>query len=77
MGALIKAVRDAPMMPRELKSKEEFESLMESASEIRVVRYGDGAKVKLRTEGALYTFKTTSEEADALIKGTKTPIIEF
>ena len=50
---------------------------MESASEIRVSRSGDRAKVKLRTEKALYTFKTTSEEADALIKGTKTPVVEF
>lgn len=64
-------------MPIEVKSSEEFEKLMESASEIRVSRSGDRAKVKLRTEKALYTFKTTSEEADALIKGTKTPVVEF
>ena len=64
-------------MPKEIKSREEFEKLMESASEIRVFRSGDQAKVKLRTESSLYTFKTTSEVADAMIKGTKTPIVEF
>lgn len=64
-------------MPRELKSKEEFEKLLGSATEIRVSRFGDQAKVKLRTPEALYTFKTTSEDADALVKGTKTPIVEF
>ena len=64
-------------MPQELKSKEEFEKLLESATEIRVARSGDQAKVKLRTAKALYTFKTTSEDADSLIKGTKTPVVEF
>lgn len=64
-------------MPKEISSKEEFEKLVEHATEIRVARSGDQAKVKLRTVEALYTFKTTSEEADALIKGSKTPILEF
>jgi Ribosomal L38e protein family len=64
-------------VPRELKSKEEFEKLLESATEVRIVEHGDNVKVKLRTKSALYTFKTTSEEADALVKGTKVPIIEL
>jgi hypothetical protein len=64
-------------VPRELKSKDEFEKLLGSAAEIRVVRSGDEAKVKLRTKVGLFTFKTTSEEADALVKGTKTPIVEY
>lgn len=64
-------------MPRELKSKEEVQRLLEGATEIRVARSGDQAKLKLRTKDALYTFKTTSEDADALIKGTKTPVVEF
>ena len=67
-------------MPRELVSKEDFEKLLEFATEIRVVRHGDDAKVKLRTKEALYTIKTTSEEADAIIKSTKatkTPVVEF
>ena len=64
-------------MPKELKSKEEFDKLLESATEVRVSRLGDSAKVKLRTKGFLYTFKTSSEDADAIVKGTKTPIVEF
>ena len=64
-------------VPRELKSKEDFEKLLESATEVRVSRRGDDAKVKLRTKEALYTFRTTSEEADALVKGVKTPVVEF
>jgi hypothetical protein len=64
-------------VPRELKSKDEFEKLLENAAEIRVVKSGDEAKVKLRTKGGLFTFKTTSEEADALVKGTKTPMVEY
>lgn len=63
-------------MPKEI-TKEEFEKLLPDATEIRVVRDGDSAKVKLRTTEALYTLKTTSEEADALIKGSKLPITEF
>ena len=64
-------------VPKEVKSKEEFEKLLETATEVRVVNHGDDAKVKLRTKSALYTFKTTSEEADSLVKGTKAPIIEI
>lgn len=64
-------------MPRELISKEEFEKILNSATEIRVSRQGDRAKVKLRTKDSLYTLKTTSEEADSLIKGAKAPVVEF
>ena len=64
-------------MPRELRNKEEFEKLLEAATEVRVSRTGDAAKVKLRTREALYTFKTTAEEADSLVKGVKVPVQEF
>jgi hypothetical protein len=65
------------LMPKEIKSKEQFEKLIESATEVRVVRNGDDAKVKLRTKSTLYTFKTTSEDADSLVKGTKAPVVEL
>jgi hypothetical protein len=65
-----------PIVPKELKSRDEFDKLLGSATEVRVSRQGDSAKVKLRTKEALYTFKTTSEEADAIIKETKTPVVE-
>ena len=64
-------------MPKELRSKEEFQELLESATEVRVARDGDHAKVKLRTKMGLFTFKTTAEDADALVKGIKTPVVEF
>ena len=64
-------------MPKELRSKEAFEKLLDSATEVRVTRDGDDAKIKLRTKEALYTFKTTGAEADTLIKGLKAPVVEF
>ena len=64
-------------MPKEIKDKEQFEKLLEIATEIRVARSGDDAKVKVRTADFLYTFKTTTEEADSLVKGTKVPVVEF
>ena len=63
-------------MPKELKSKEEFEKLLKSATEVRISRDGEEAKIKLRTKEALYTFKTTGAEADSL-KGLKTPLVEY
>jgi hypothetical protein len=64
-------------VPREVKSKEDIQELLEGATEIRVSRRGDSAKVKVRTKKALFTFKTTSEEADSLVKGAKVPVQEF
>ena len=64
-------------MPRELKSKEEFEKIAEEAVEVRVKKAGESAKVKVRTPTRLYTFKTTSEEADALTKNLKVEVLEF
>ena len=64
-------------MPKELKSKDDFEKLLETATEVRVSRSGDSAKVKLRTKTGLYTLKTTSEEADAIVKEIKVPVVEY
>ena len=64
-------------VPKEIKSKDELERLLGMASEVRVSRKGDAAKVKLRMKDALYTFKTTAADADALVKGTKVPVVEF
>ena len=36
-------------MPREIISKEEFEKLLPTATEIRVLRKGDSTKIKIRT----------------------------
>ena len=64
-------------VPKELKTKEEFEKLLGSATEVRISRKGDDAKIKLRTRDALYTFKTTGADADARTKGLKIPVVEI
>jgi hypothetical protein len=64
-------------VPREITNKKDFTRLLAQATEVRIVRAGDSAKVKLRARDTLYTFKTTSEDADSLTKGTKVPIREL
>ena len=64
-------------MPKEIKQKDEFSKLLQNAILVRVVKKGDQAKVKARNRDLLYTFKTTSEEADALTKGIKVTIEEY
>lgn len=64
-------------MPREIANTEDFTRLLAQATEVRIVRAGDSAKVKLRTRDTLYTFKTTSKEVDSLTKGVKVPIQEL
>lgn len=64
-------------MPKEIRSREEFEKLLPSATEIRVVRKGDSSKIKLRTKETLYTFQTDESEIESITKGTKTPVVEF
>ena len=64
-------------MPREILSKEEFQKLLPSATEIRVVKNGDSTKIKLRTGNRLYTYKTTEGEVEVLTKGTKAPVVEY
>jgi hypothetical protein len=64
-------------VPKEIANKEDFKRLLAQATEVRIVRAGDSAKVKLRTQNALYTFKTTAKEADSLMKGVKVPTQEL
>ena len=64
-------------MPREILKKEELTKLLSIATEIRVVKRGEEAKIKLRTRDSLYTFKAKSAETDALLKGTKLPVVEL
>lgn len=64
-------------MPRELRSREELAKMLGAATEIRVVRSEDSAKVKLRMKEGLYTFKTSAEEADAIVKDVKVPVVEL
>lgn len=64
-------------MPKEVTSKEEFLKLLEGADEVRVARDGENAKVKVRSHGLLHTFKTTTEDAESIIKGLKAEIVEY
>ncbi len=64
-------------MPKEIKKKEELTKLLAAATEVRVVRRGEDAKIKLRAKDALYTFKTRSTDVDALLKGTKLHLVEL
>lgn len=66
-------------MPKEIRNSAQFEGLMSKAVELRVVRQeNDVVKLKLRTPDYLYTFKTTEDDADDLIKNAKElEVVEF
>jgi hypothetical protein len=65
-------------MPRQITKMEQFEELKSKALECRVVRSKDTVKLKLRTPGMLYTYITTEDEAQDLIKGLKDiDVVEF
>ncbi|MCX8191696.1 MAG: hypothetical protein N3F06_02675 [Nitrososphaerales archaeon] len=64
-------------MPRQIFSSEEFIKLLEKATECRVVRRENKVKLKLRTPKLLYTYVTTPEEAENLLKNVKIEIKEF
>lgn len=64
-------------MPHELTSKDQFNKLLKDAVEVRVVGDEETAKVKIRTKRGLYTFKTTADEVDILLKGVKVPVVKF
>ncbi len=66
-------------MPKEIRNSAQFEGLMSKAVELRVVRQeNEVVKLKLRTPDYLYTFKTTEDDADDLIKNAKElEVVEF
>jgi len=64
-------------VPREIKTKEDFQKLLPAATEVRVLRGEESAKVKLRTPEQLYTYKTSASEVDSLVKGLKIPVVEL
>ncbi|MGI0090994.1 MAG: 50S ribosomal protein L38e [Nitrososphaerales archaeon] len=55
-------------MPKQVRDAEQFQKLMSKAVELRVVREKESVKLKLRTSEYLYTFKTTRDEAEVIIK---------
>ena len=64
-------------MPGELTSMDQLKAMLKEATEVRIVRDEEQAKVKLRTKKGLYTFKTTGDQADTIVKGLKIPVVEF
>jgi len=65
-------------MPKEIRSSEQFERILPRAVELRVVRETESVKLKLRTPDYLYTYRTTEDEADGIIKNAKDlEILEF
>lgn len=64
-------------MPRIVFSKEEFERLLPMAKEVKVVRRGGRVKVKARLSRMLYTYITSEEEANDILKEVKVPVKEF
>ena len=63
-------------MPHEIKTEEEFIAISERASEVRVKRFRDVVKLKLRTPHRLYTLKTDPSTAERLLSGLKIPVVE-
>jgi Ribosomal L38e protein family len=65
-------------MPRLITTAEQFEELKSKAVECRVVRSEKAVKLKLRTPSFLYTYITSEEEAEDIIKGLKDiEVVEF
>ncbi len=62
-------------MPVEIFNEDEFLEIAKRAKECRVKRSGNSVKLKLRTSSKLYTYKTTPEKAENLIKKLTCPIV--
>jgi len=64
-------------MPKELTDIDSFKEMMKSASECRVVKRGNKVKIKIRTKRLLYTYVTTEEESNELLKDTSIQVVEI
>jgi large subunit ribosomal protein L38e len=64
-------------LPREIFDESEFLELAEKSIHCRVKRLRDEVKLKLRTKKTLYTYKTSPEEAERLLKSVNCEIIEL
>ena len=64
-------------MPVEIKNKEKFIELSDSAIECRVKKNIDNTKLKLRTGKYLYTIKLDPAEADELIGKLNCPTVDI
>lgn len=65
-------------MPEEIYEEEKFLEIAKSrAIECRIKKVGDSVKLKLRTPSKLYTYKTDSAKAEALLKQIEVEQIEL
>lgn len=64
-------------MPTQIFDAKKFKELVPRAEEIRVARSDGKTKLKLRTKRMLYTYVTTDEEAEKLLKGIDKPVVDL
>jgi len=64
-------------MPIEIKNENDFIELSKVSKHCRVKRLKDIVKLKLRTNKYLYTFKTTPQKAEELVKKINCQVIEL
>ncbi len=64
-------------MPKLLKTEEQFEEIINDATECRVVKRDDQIKIKLRTKKLLYIYITDKVKGEELLKKVKVDKIEY
>tara|TARA_B100000315_G_C14266886_1_gene446826 strand:+ start:477 stop:671 length:195 start_codon:yes stop_codon:yes gene_type:complete len=64
-------------MPKLLKTEEQFEEIINDATECRVVKRDDQIKIKLRTKKLLYIYITDKLKGEELLKKVKVDKIEY
>ena len=64
-------------MPQEIFNPEDFLDIADRATECRVKRKGDIVKIKLRTKTRLFTFKSSPEEANAILQRIQLPVVDL
>jgi hypothetical protein len=64
-------------MPKLLKTEEQFEEIINDATECRVVKREDQIKIKLRTKKLLYIYITDKVKGEELLKKVKVDKIEY
>lgn len=65
-------------MPMEITDENKFVELAKTrASSCRIKKVGDVVKLKLRTPSMLYTYKTTSDKAEKLLKTLEIEQVEL
>ena len=64
-------------MPVEITNEKEFLDIAKIATLCRIKKSKDTVKLKLRTPKHLFTFKTTPDRAEVLLKDIEIPQVEL